>query len=266
MNTPQDASTFASTIIPSTSSERTSFSLSSPTRMNIDRLVCENPLAYLHLARQAYQNQIIDYTCRFSRQEFLDNRLADEQVAEVKFREHPFSVYMHVTQNPAEARRVLYVRESRTANGQEQAIIQPEGCLARLFVRSVTRPIDGQEARNASRRSISEFGFAKALDLIIQYTEESRTQDLLDLKFVGTGKMDNRPTFVFERRLPKKENDFWPDALLIFHMDQEWNLPVACYSYADSAGTQLLGKYLYTDVNLNVGLSATDFDPLSYGL
>ena len=58
----------------------------------------------------------------------------------------------------------------------------------------------------------------------------------------------------------------WPDALLTVHIDQEWQVPVSCISYADPQGTSLLGRYLYTNVSFNVGLKSDDFSAESYGL
>ena len=49
-------------------------------------------------------------------------------------------------------------------------------------------------------------------------------------------------------------------------MVPEWHSPVACYSYDDFEATRLLGSYIYTNVRLNVGLQATDFDRKTYGL
>lgn len=226
-----------------------------------------NPLGYIERIRGDYGRRVRDYTCRLTRQEFLGSRLGDEQVAEIKFREGPYSVFMHMIENPGQARRVLYVKDRFVENGQQNAVIEPESPIARLFVSSVRRPIDGEDAKLASRKRIDEFGFANALDLLIKYAKQSAEIGRLDLTFTGTGEIDHRPTYIFKRRLPIHEDPTrWPDALLVVHIDQEWELPVACFSYADTGGRDLLGKYVYTDVNLNVGLQAVDFDPQSYGM
>ena len=51
----------------------------------------------------------------------------------------------------------------------------------------------------------------------------------------------------------------YPDHLLIVHLDKENLLPMCCASYADEARTKLLGRYVFTDVKFNVGLTEGDF-------
>ncbi len=231
------------------------------------RLYQDDPLAYLQHARREYDNRVRDYVCQFSKQELLGGRMTAEQVAEAKFREGPFSVYMHFVRNPQRARRLLFVQDRIVKDGKQQLLVQPEGPIARLFVNSVRRQVDGKDARRASRRLITEFGFARSLDLLIKYAEIARDRGRLDVRYVGEGEVGGRPTHVIERRLPIDDTSYpWPDARVVIHMDQEWNLPLACYSYADLEGKKLLGKYTYTNVHLNVGLQDSDFDPKTYGL
>lgn len=229
-------------------------------------LITADPLAFLRRSRENYYDSVRDYTCRLTKRELLGSKLSDEQVADVKFREGPLSVFMHMIQNPGKARRILYVKNMFSDEGREQAVIEPEGAIARLLVRSVRRPIDGPDARRASRRLVSEFGFASSLDLIIKFAELSLEANKLDLRFIGVGEFSGRPTFIIERRLPIDDTGRWPDSLLVVHMDQEWQLPVACYSYGDREKQDLLGKYEYTDVQFNVGLGDKDFQPETYGL
>ncbi len=226
-----------------------------------------NPLAFLRHARQSYDQKIRDYECRFSKQESLHGRIGETQVSEVKFREGPFSVFMTVVENPGRYRRVLYVKDEIVKEGQQYATIEPQGAIARFLVKSVQRPIDGEEARQSSRRLITQFGFANSLDLIVRYADLSAELGQLDLRYMGPGEIDGRPTYVFERRLPIQEPGVdWPDTLLVFHIDQEWHLPLSCCSYADLEGRALLGRYTFSNVRLNVGLDARDFDKQTYGM
>lgn len=226
-----------------------------------------DPLEYLRQCRRDYERRVRDYTCTLRKQELLNGKLSPEQVARVKFREGPFSVFMHIVENPAQVRRVLYVKDKIVKHGQEYAVVELQNALLRFLLGSVECRIESPQARRASRRLISEFGFASSLDLIIRYAERSMAQGRLDLRWCGTGEVDGRPTYVLERRLPRTENaDAWPDALLVVHIDQEWRLPVACMSYADADGQDLLGKYVFTDIQLNIGLQPSDFEAERYGL
>ncbi len=231
-------------------------------------LVTQDPLAFLHEARRAYDLKVRDYVCTFTKREYLGGRMRPEQQAAVKYREGPRSVFMHFTKNADKARRVFYVQDRIVKDGEQYAVIEPEGAIARIFVSTVERPIEGKEARKAARRSIAHFGFSGSLDLIIRYSEFSREMGKLDLRYAGEGQIAGRPTFVIERRLhgDGPPDAPWPDTLLVAHIDQEWLIPVGVYAYGDLEGKELLGKYTYTNVVFNVGLSDRDFDPDSYGL
>ncbi len=231
------------------------------------RLYHDDPLAYLKQARNDYDRRIRDYVCDFTKQELLGGQLGKEQLAQAKFREGPFSVYMHITQNPTRARRLLYVKDRIVKDGRQQMVIQPEGPIVRLLVNSVERPIDGRDARRAARKTIADFGFARSLDLLIEFADLAKEMGRLDIRYIGEGEIDGRPTYIIERLSPIDDTSYpWPDARVIVHMDQEWHLPVACYSYEDLDAKHLLGSYVYTNVRLNVGLQPTDFDRKTYGL
>ncbi len=239
-----------------------------PPASGVPQLLRVDPLGCLQQARAHYDRRVRDYVCRFTRQERLGDRLGPRQVARAKFREGPFSVFLHIVQNADKARRVLYVQDRIVRGDRQYAVIEPEGALARLLVRSVERAIDGPEARRASRRSVADFGFARTLDLIIQHARTARGQGCEALRFTGRGVVDGRPTYVIERRLPPETAalNHWPDALLIVDIDVEWLVPVRCRSFDDPDGRRLIGEYTYTEVSFNVGLAAGDFDVSANGL
>jgi hypothetical protein len=183
------------------------------------------------------------------------------QVMRVKFREQPFSVNMLWTKNEDRARRAIYVQGRWTnARGESLAAVEPAGFIARMFVDDVLRAIDGPEAERAARRRIDQFGFANSLRLILKYCDLSASRNELDVRYVRTGMVGGRPTYLFERRLPYTgEQGLYPDGLLLVHLDQEYLLPTRCVAYADEGGTQLLGRYTITNIRFNVGLTDRDF-------
>ena len=146
--------------------------------------------------------------------------------------------------------------------GNQQAWAKPGGAIVRLLISKILQPIHGARAQNASRRTIDQFGFGKSFELIIRYSAKAQAENALTLNYTGEGSVGDRPTYQFERLLPYDGNeDNYPDRLLVFHIDQESLLPVACYAYSDKEGNDLLGSYIYTDVKLNPGYSPEDFDP-----
>ncbi len=222
-----------------------------------------NPLGFLQSCWDHYQREIEGYRCTFVKQERIKGRLREQQTATVRFREEPFSVDMTFVENVQDCKRALYV-EGRWFDdeGNPQALAKPGGSILRALVPSIKQPVNGYFAKRASRRTIDEFGFGKTFELIMQYSREAELAGDLDLRYVGQGRVDERPTYVLERILPYAgDASAYPDARLVMHIDQEWLLPTGCFSYADPAGNELLGSYVYTDVVLNPGYTDADFDP-----
>jgi NAD-specific glutamate dehydrogenase len=217
-----------------------------------------NPQEFLKKSLQKYNSSVRDYTCVFIKQEFLKGELSKEQKMQVKFREAPFAVFMQWIENPSMVDRVLYVK----GFNDNQAMIKPAGILG-WFVRShVNRPVDTPDAAKMSRRRLDQFGFGNALKMITDVNDQAKKAGELKFSYIGTGKVNGRDTYVFERFLPEKS--CYPDQHLVVYIDQEWLIPLATFCY--DAREQLLGKYIYEDVKLNVGLAIKEFTAEKNGL
>jgi len=246
------------------------YALPSPSReltISNDELAATDPLAFLRSALQRYQKSVSDYTCTFTKQERIGGKLGPEQQIQVRFREMPFSVLMEWTRNPEQARRVLYVQgQWQNDEGEDLAKVEPQGAIARLLVKSVALPISGSAAKAQSRRTIDQFGFGNALKLIIDYASRAIASGKGSLVYEGPGEIDGRKTWIFKRTLPyTADGGEWPDRILIVHIDREWLLPLACYTYADDARRTVLARYEFSEVRLNTGLTPRDFDPQANG-
>jgi len=239
-----------------------------------EHLVHHDPLAALIQARANHVHAVRDYTCTFVKQEMLESGMSKEQEINVKFRQAPYSVMMHWVRNPGMAERVIYVKDrwidqdADNADEREQAVCQPGPILAKI-IKSIKQPIHGDRAKDASRRYIDEFGFARSLDLLIQYCELAKTRKELSLTFKGDSYFDGRPTWVIRRQLPYTgEGGTYPDLTAEVHIDKEYRIPVAVYCYSDEAMApeKLLGKYEYRNIKLNADLTEKDFEPATYGM
>lgn len=238
-----------------------------------EHLVRTNPLQALLESRKRHRESVTDYTCNFVKQELLPSGMSAEQEIDVKFRAEPFSVVMHWVRNPGLAERVIYVKDKwvdadADAGQRQQAVCRPIPPISALL-KSLKQPIHGNQAKNASRRFIDEFGFERSLDLLIQYCEMARDRGELRLEFKGESYFDGRPTWVILRRLPyEKEGGRYPDRIAEIHIDKEYRIPVAVYCYAADEMTpeSLLGKYEYRNIHLNPKLDPSDFDPKTYGM
>lgn len=223
-----------------------------------ERLAQQDPRALTRLARQRYEREVRDYTCVFLKQERIDGKLRDVEEIEVRYREDPISVYMIWKRNADQAKRVLFIDSPRFVNdkGEKLARVEPAGALVRLIVSDILMPIHGKRAQQSSRRSIDEFGFRATFRLLDHYNQLGADRGVLDFRYAGEGEIDGRRTYKLVRHLPYDgPGGLYPDATMVLHIDQQWLLPTAVYSYADRAGKVLLGSYVHTSVKLNPGLN-----------
>ena len=241
---------------------------------SFERLVRDNPLGALIESRDRLTRQVRDYTCTFVKQERIADDISAEQETQVKFRAEPFSVMMEFTRNGGMAKRAIYVKgrwrdeSNEDPTLRELAVCQPAKGLS-LLIKSIKQPIHGALARAASRRAIDEFGFRRSLDLLIKYSEQAFVAGELGLEFKGETRFDGRKVWLIRRTLPYTGAEGpYPDRVANIYIDQEHKVPVAVYCYADDAcePQHLLGKYEYRNIQFNVGLAESDFDPATYGM
>jgi hypothetical protein len=226
-------------------------------------LAQSDPMELAHLGQDRYQTEVNDYRCLLVKQERLPTGMSDVQEVEVRFRKQPRAVYMIWLENAAEAKRALFQPEDpryTDDQGNLLARVEPAGSIVRLFVKDLYMPIHGERARHASRRTMDECGFGAIFEMLSRINNLARAQGVLDLHLAGPGEVDGRPTFVLVRNLPYTgEKGTYPDAHMVLHLDQQWLLPVAVESFADPDATQLLGRYVFTSIELNPGLTDKDF-------
>lgn len=232
-------------------------------RHQLLELAQSNPKALFKRATEKYDAEIDAYSCTFIKQERVNGELRPKEQIEVRYRERPHSIFMIWKDNADQARRALYIDspEYRNSKGEKLVKVEPNGAVARLFVSEIKLPMHGDRAEKASRRPMDLFGFRVLLHFLDVYNSRAERRGELQLKFVGEGEIDGRPTIVFERFLPLKGNEnIYPDAKMVMQIDQEWLVPVSIKSYADHKGKVLLGHYEYHDVRLNPKFDAHDFE------
>ncbi len=239
-----------------------------------ERLIRHDPLAALVEARGRLVSESRDYACTFVKQERIGSSIRAEQEVAVKFRPRPYSVMMHFIRNPGLAQRAIYIKGKWTDTDaddpalRELAVCQPGKGLS-LLLKSIKQPIRGTMAKRTSRRSMDEFGFERALDLLIKYCQIASERGELKLEFKGESHFDGRPVWVIRRALPyTAEGGRYPDRFANIYLDKAYLVPVAvyCYSADDSDPLNLLGKYEYRNVRFSPGLTDKDFDPVTYGM
>ncbi len=188
------------------------------------------------------------YSCTFTRQEVLDGKQRPVEVAEVIFRENPFSIYMVFTKH-SKIKRLLYVEgEFINWKGQECIVVEPTG-LSRILTKSFWLPVDYPVQNKESRMPITSFGFKNILDRFIKSVDSNG-----NIFTNGTGNIGNRPTYAFVHGNPPYE--------VVIHIDEEWKIPVASFIVYEG---RLVGRYLLENINLDIDLSDFTFDDKALG-
>lgn len=218
------------------------------------------PDALLAAARERCA-AVSDFTCDFVRQENLDGKLSKRQTIHVLFREEPYSVYMEWRGGIGRIRRALYVEgRYRDNDGNELVLVEPAGGVARLLAGTVKVPLHGDEARKSSRRSLDQFGFYQALEIILRENERFAAEGTLTWDPVTNGQVGDRDTYVLVRHLPYEgPAGPYPNRRLVIHIDRESLLPLAFRAYADEAEQELLEDYTFSAICLNPGLGDEHF-------
>lgn len=228
----------------------------------LTELARRDPCGLLRLARERCQREVSTFSCVFLKQERINGTLKEIEEIEVRYRADPLSVFMIWRGGADQARRALFVDrlDFVDARGQRIARVEPAGALIRLFVSDVRVPIHDARARKASRRAIDEFGFRSTFEILERVNDLAAARNELEFRYEGAGAVDGRATVILVRRLPYTgPGGPYPDAKLVLHLDQDWLLPTAVYSYTDPEGHDLLGSYVFTQVQLDSGLGEDDF-------
>ncbi len=210
-------------------------------------------------AIERYQQTVRGYRCTLTRQERVKGRLTPVQTIDVCFRESPRSVRLAWKRKAGKVDRVVFV-EGRDHNrkGEPCALVRPTNGLIRLVASRVSVPVHGKKAREASRHTVDEVGFGALLERIRDLNGRAGQRGHLDMRMLRDGVINGRATKVIQRRLPRGKG--YPDALLIMHFDQESLLPVHFETYAYPNGQRLLGRYTFSDVQINPPMCAADFE------
>ena len=230
--------------------------------VQLDELAKHNPRALLNLGLERVGDLTDEYHCVFIKQERMRGKLSPRQTIDVRYREQPRAVYMTWLENVGKVKRTLWIKgENLGEDGEEQALVEPAGCLARLVVDEVKIPIHGPQATKASRYPIDRFGFRATLERLCRDNEHFDQLGGMSWEYAGKGTLDGRPTFALIRHLPYDGPDgAYPDSRLVVHLDQEWLVPVAIYSYADEDEETLIGSYETTSITLEPCFAAGAFN------
>ena len=211
---------------------------------------------------------VTDYTARFEKIEASSDGNPPELT------EMLLKVQTRFRDGQTEAPRRLYLRFTKPESVTGREVIwrqdKYDGLMAvhevgfLLNLSTLWLDPEGLIAMQGQRHPISELGIVKLTEQLIERggrdLENPNISISVDHNFVFDGRKSKLITVL--RQQPIKDEDDYQRAEIV--VDSVNNLVVAFRSYAlEEAGTdppRLLESYAYHDLEINVGLSETDFD------
>lgn len=203
----------------------------------------------LRRAQKKYES-VADYTATFHKQQRVGGVLHDEEVALYKFKK-PFSVYMKWTGAIDKGREALYVEGKHDGK-----VLVHLGGMVNYFAPTFALHPKGALAMRKNLRPITESGLGNTIALLVKVCEQARSNGDLSVRYLGEGETAGRPVNRFERILPAGKG--YPAHKTLVDVDRETGFPISVVSHGWNG--ELLEKYLYEDLRMNVGLTDADFD------
>ncbi|MFP4356139.1 MAG: DUF1571 domain-containing protein [Phycisphaerae bacterium] len=243
-----------------TSVEKGQLELNSPDLLaELERLAEHDHIALLEMCLDHCQKSYQDYTATFIKQERIRGILRDEQTIEVKYRDVPFSVALAWTKNAGRGDRLLYIE----GQNDGKMLVRPAVGWQRALVGSqVAKDPSGDEAMKSTLRPVTMFGFARGLTNLLDVYRQADAAGDLEIAFGGYSSVSGRKCIQLVRTLPAKDD--YPCHVTEIHIDLETLLPICIKGY-DWDG-KLASKYLYQDLQFNVGLRDEHFSPAANGM
>lgn len=248
-----------------------------------EELARTDVLAFLDASLRHYRENYRGFTATLHKQERIGGTLYKPEVIRIAVREVPYAVQMvwkegarEVKLGPMSLGTVEGVVYAAGANKGKMIVWRPSAYLGK------TMPIspNDEQARAASRYSITEAGVAQAANRTLKAWSRAKRNGKLDWRYVGTKSVEEvggRICHVVERTCDPPEVDAFlssetpPDASRspedAFHtvtvmIDAETRVQVG--SRLRRADGQLVGAYFFRDIVLNPKFDADQFQPSSF--
>lgn len=227
---------------------------------------------YAKSHRDYIHKHVRDYTCQLIKRETIDGELQRYRKADVKVRcgngsENPTCVLMKFSSpSTMKGRTVLFVE----GRNDDLVLVRKGGAG---ILKTVELEIDphGRAAKRESNHPITEVGFDKLMDRLIELINEDIQRDPdssnTKIEYFRNAKFKDRSCTRIQLVHPENTGEF-PFHQASLFMDDELHVPVRLVVYGwekDKKGKpELLEEYNYVDLQLNVGLREDLFEKSRY--
>ncbi len=211
-------------------------------------------LTFLAKGIERYDQQgIKGYTAMMRKQERVEGKLRPSEDIEVFFREKPLSVFMHWVRGQQRADSTLYVEGE---NGGKM-LAKPAG-VASVFVKVLARDVDGEDARQAGRYTMAEFGIKKGAERTLRDWKAIKEKGMFRAEYLGVRKVrevGDRQCYTIRRTCLQPEQDGILEVTV--YIDKETWLQLG--TVIKGEGGKLIGEYMFRDVKMNPEFKPNQF-------
>ena len=225
----------------------------------------------LNYARQTLKyvdNTVRDYECMLVRRERIDGVLSGYQHLQMKIRHEqqhddqariPFAVYLKFL-GPAryQGREVLFV------HGENDGSMIARRGGSQLANMTLKLNPEGSLAMQSNRYPVTEVGLRNLIVKLIEVMENDHGLEGCEVRFFKNSKINSRPCTHIQVSYPQQREGLRFQRADVY-IDHKLKLPIcfASYYWPNKPGEdpQLLEEYVYSDLQLNVGLTDEDFNP-----
>jgi hypothetical protein len=216
-----------------------------PSEAEMERLAKNDPIAFIRECVRRYDREVQGYTATVHKQERLAGHLQRREEIDVAFREKPFSVLLRWKEGMRRAAAVLYVK----GENRDQLLVRPAGVLAVAGI--VARDPKGEEAKNAGRYPLTEFGIKIGMQRTLSTWESAKKDDALHVEYLGVKEikeLGGRPCWILKRtRYAKPAEEGVTESTL--YIDKENWLQIGIKLKGEE--NRLIGEYYFRDLKIN---------------
>lgn len=199
-------------------------------------------------------SRVDDYTCIFTKQEYVDGKLLPEETIFLKQRKIPFSVYMKWVEEPHKGREVLFLEGK-----YEDKLMAHEGSGVKKLLGTLALNPEGNMAMKDSRHPVTDAGIYHIAEIIQDDFDRAMNHPEHGVRYsdVQEVSVHGRPALrVLALHPPDPGLKYYAPQVEIYIHSSSY-LPVSIIVF-DEKGTKI-EHYTYRDYRINPGLTGRDF-------
>ncbi len=194
-------------------------------------------------------DRVKDYTSFFYKKELVKDTYIEQKNIILKHRK-PSSFYLKWTEGDEEGTEVIYVQGTN-----DNKLKAHTGGLLKWL--TVNLDPGGSTAMKNNRHTVLDAHIGKIIDICDKNYKLAKQLGVGTFELCEEKRIGGRPAICIKATFPDDKRFY--GGVNYIYVDKEYKFPVAVEIYGWR--NELLEKYEYTNIKLNVGLTDKDFDP-----